>query len=157
MFALLLLLASFSRAGLVDETFDIAPHDWSEPRLVTAQPAMVDCVFQSNRPGAKVQLVLLSKSDLYAWRLGKDYDEIANTPLGPGGSLRIAVHDTDTYAALENQGSEPVRVRLRVFLEEPRVGYLSRQRRLAVIAISCGVFFAIVSFSASKLLRAIRR
>ena len=155
--ALLILLAAFSRVDLVDETFDIAAHDWSAPRQLTAEPAMVDCVFQSDRPNAKVRLVLLSKADLSTWRQGRDYDEIASTPLGPGGTLRMAVHEVDTYAALENRGSQPVRVHLRVFQEEPRVRYLSRERRLEVIAISFGVFFAIVSFSARKLLKAVRR
>ena len=69
----------------------------------------------------------------------------------------MPVHDPDTYVAIENRGPQPVRVRLRVFLEQPRVRYLSRGRQLAVILISFGVFFAIVSLSARKLMRSIKR
>jgi hypothetical protein len=43
-----------------------------------------------------------------------------------------------------------------VFLDETAVRYLSRGRRLTVVAISFGVFFAIVSLSARKLLKAVR-
>jgi len=156
--ALLFLLAAFARADLIDETFEIPASDWRYvPRPLTQQPAMLDCVFQSDRPDAQVRVVLLSHADLNAWRLGRDHEEIAATPAGPRGALRTSVHDVDTYVAIENRAPQPVRVRLRVSLEQPRVRYLSRSRQLAVIVISFGVFFAIVSFSARKLLKAIRK
>jgi hypothetical protein len=156
--ALLFLLAAFARADLIDETFEIPASDWRYvPRPLTQQPAMVDCVFQSDRPDAQVRVVLLSHADLNAWRVGRDHEEIAATPAGPRGALRTSVHDVDTYVAIENRAPQPVRVRLRVSLEQPRVRYLSRSRQLAVIVISFGVFFAIVSFSARKLLKAIRK
>jgi hypothetical protein len=155
--ALLFLMAAFARADLIDETFEIPAGDWRYvPRPLTEEPAMVDCIFQCGRPDAQVRLVLVSHAGLNAWRTGRDHDEIAATPAGPRGTLRTSVHDADTYVAIENRAPQPVRVRLRVFLEQPRVRYLSRGRQLAVIAISFGVFFAIVSFSARKLLKAIR-
>jgi len=155
--ALLSLLAVFAPVDLVDETFEIPAGDWRYvPRPLTQEPAMVDCVFQCGRPDAQVRLVLVSHAGLNAWRTGRDHDEIAATPAGPRGMLRTSVHDLDTYVAIENRAPQPVRVRLRVFLEQPRVRYLSRGRQLAVIVISFGVFFAIVSFSARKLLKAIR-
>jgi hypothetical protein len=158
MIAALLLLAVFAQVDLIDETFEIPASDWRYvPRPLTQQPAMLDCVFQSNRPDAQVRVVLLSHADLNAWRLGRDHEEIAATPAGPRGALRTSVHDVDTYVAIENRAPQPVRVRLRVSLEQPRVRYLSRSRQLAVIVISFGVFFAIVSFSARKLLKAIRK
>ena len=158
MIAALLLLAVFAQVDLIDETFEIPASDWRYvPRPLTQQPAMLDCVFQSNRPDAQVRVVLLSHADLNAWRVGRDHEEIAATPAGPRGALRTSVHDVDTYVAIENRAPQPVRVRLRVSLEQPRVRYLSRSRQLAVIVISFGVFFAIVSFSARKLLKAIRK
>ena len=105
----------------------------------------------------RVVLEFFSESDLNAWRFGHDHDEIATTPIGPRGYLRISVHDPDTYIAIENRGSRTAGVRLRVFLERANVRYLSRRRHLAVILISFGVFFAIVTFSARRLLKAIRR
>jgi hypothetical protein len=156
--ALFLLLAAFARVDLVDEAFEIPAHDWRYvPRALTTQPAMVDCAFQSDRPDAQVRVVLLGRADLSAWRMGRDHEEIATTPAAARGTLRVAVHDPETYVAVENRGRQPARVHLRVFLELPRVRYLSRSRQLAVIVISFGVFFAIVSFSARKMLRGIRK
>ena len=155
---LLFLLAAFPRVDLVDENFEIPANDWRYvPRPLTQQPAMVDCVFESDRPDARARLVLLSHADLNAWRMGREHDEIASTTAGRNGALRVPVHDLDTYVAIENRAPHSVRVRLRVFPEQPQVRYLSRGRQLAVIVISCGVFFAIVSLSARKLLKAIGR
>jgi len=158
MIAVLLFLAAFSRGDRIDENFEIPASDWRYvPRPLTEEPAMVDCVFQSDRPDARVRLVLLSQADLSLWRAGRDHEEIAATPAGPRGVLRMSIHDLDTYVAIENRAPRPVRVRLRVFVEEPRVRYLSRNRQLAVIAISFGVFFAIVTLSARKLLKSVRK
>jgi hypothetical protein len=137
--ALFLLLAAFARIDLVDENFEIPASDWRYvPHAVTDDPAIVDCLFQANRPDA--------------WRLGRDHDEAAATPVGPRGLLRITVHDPGTYLAIENRGRQPAGVRLRVYLEQPNVRYLSNSRRLAVILISFSVFFAIATFSARRLL-----
>ena len=156
--ALLFLLAAFSRVDLIDENFEIPASDWRYvPRPVTHEPAAVDCIFQADRPDAQVRLVLLTQADLNLWRVGRDHEEMATTPVGPRGMLRMSVHNPSTFVAIENRGTRPVGVRLRVFLEEPNVRYLSRERRLAVILISFGVFFAIVTFSARRLLRAIGR
>jgi len=156
--ALLFVLAALSHVDLIDEKFEIPASDWRYvARPLTRQPAMVDCVFQSVQPDARVRLVLLSEADLNAWRVNRDHEEIAATPAGPRGALRISIHDPDTYIAIENLAPRPAQVRLRVLLEQPNVRYLSRGRRLAVITISFGVFFAIVTFSARKLLHAMRR
>ena len=156
--ALLFLLTAFSQVDLVDENFEIPARDWRYvDRALTGEPAMVDCIFQTRQPEARVRLVLLRRADLNAWRTGHDHDEIAATAVGPRGALRMSIHDPDTYVAVENRAPQPVRVYLRVFLEQPRVRYLSRSRQLAVILISFGVFFAIVSLSARKLLKAIRK
>jgi hypothetical protein len=155
---LLFLVAAFARVDLIDENFEIPANDWRYvPRPLTQQPAMLDCIFESDRPDARVRLVLLSHADLNAWRVGRDHEEIAATPAGPRGTLRMSVHEVDAYVAIENRAPRPARVRLRVFLEEPRVRYLSRGRQLAVIVVSFGVFFAIVSLSARKLLKSIRK
>jgi len=156
--ALLFLLAALPGAQPIDENFEIPARDWRYvPSPLTEQPAMVDCLFQADRQDAQVRLVLLSEADLSLWRAGRDYEEIAATSPGPHGMLRTPVHDTDTFVAIENRGPRAVRVRLRVFLEQPRVRYLSRGRQLAVILISFSVFFAIVSLSARKLMRSIKR
>ncbi|MGA2131946.1 MAG: hypothetical protein ABSH50_06620 [Bryobacteraceae bacterium] len=156
--ALFFLVAAFAHVDLIDEQFEIPASDWRYvPRAVSPEPAFVDCVFQADRADARVRLVLLSQDDLNSWRIGHEHDEIAATPVGPHGVLRVSVRHTDTYIAVENRGSRPAAVRLRVFLEQANVRYLSRNRRLAVILISFGVFFAIVTLSARRLLQAVRR
>jgi hypothetical protein len=158
MIAALLFLLAFSQVDLVDQTFEIPANDWRYlARPLTQEPAMADCIFQSDRPDAQVRLALLSAADLNLWRVAREHDEIASTPVGPRGTLRLSIHDADTYVAIENRSPRPARVRLRVFLEQPQVRYLSRGRQLTVILISFGVFFAIVSLSARKLLKAIGR
>lgn len=157
-FALLLLLTAYTQVGVIDEHFEIPAGDWRYvPRPLTEEPAMVACLFQADRADARVRMILLSHDDLNAWRAGRDHDETAATPVGAQGALRISIHDADTYVAIENRTSRPVNVRLRVLLEQPRVRTLSRGRQLAVILISFGVFFAIASLSARKLLKAIRK
>ncbi|MCL4402099.1 MAG: hypothetical protein M1436_05475 [Acidobacteria bacterium] len=59
------------------------------------------------------------------------------------------------------EGASAAKVRVRVWLEfsgkpGPHVGYLSPGRRVAAILISFGVFFGIVTWSAKKLLCAIK-
>ncbi len=155
--ALVFLLTVPAQVEVVNESFEIPANDWRYvPRPVNLDPALVDCDFQSG-PGARVRVTLLSRADLDARRAGREYEEIAASPIGSHGILRVAVHEANTFLVIENQASRPVTVHLHVFLEEPPVRYLSRGRQLAVIIISFAVFFAIVSVSAMKLLKAIKK
>ena len=156
--ALFLLLAASSRVEVVNEDFQIPANDWRYvPRPLNQEPTLVACEFRSDRPDARVRVSLLSRADLDDRRAGRDYEEIAATPVGPRGTLRVAVHEPETYVVIENHAPQPADVHLQIFLEQPQVRYLSRGRQLAVIIISFGVFFGIVIFSAMKLLRAIRK
>jgi len=150
-------MAAFSSVNLLDERFEVPANDWRYVDPVTRGPALVDCAFQADTPDAQVRLVLLTQEDLNGWRLGRNHDEIAATPVGPRGVLRVPLYDPDAYIVIENRGSQPAGGRLRVFLEQPNVRYLPRSRRLAVILISFTAFFAIVTFSARRLLKAIGR
>lgn len=156
--ALLLLLAAWSRVALVDKVFEIPAGQWRYwDHALNDQPAVLGCQFESDVPGARVRVALLTHSELAAWLAGRDHEEIAATSAGPRGALQIAVHEPDAYVVIDNQGPQPANVHLRVFLDEPQVRRLSRQRKLAVILISFGVFFAIVVLSGRKFLRAVRR
>jgi hypothetical protein len=84
-----------------------------------------------------------------------------DAPTG-AGHIRMALVSRNEYAiVLDNQlgdGKTPM-VRLRVWLDfgvpaGPNATTLSPPRRLAVFAISCAVFFAIVFFAGRKLLAA---
>jgi hypothetical protein len=155
--ALLLLLVGWSRVALVDKVFEIPAGQWRYwDHTLNGEPAVLGCQFDST-PGARVRVVLVSRTELAAWVAGRDHEEIGATAPGSRGTLQIPVHEPDAYVVIDNRGARPANVRLRVFLEEPPVRHLSRQRQLAVIAISFAVFFAIVSLSARKLLQAARR
>jgi len=154
--ALLLWLALSSRVELVNKTFEIPAGEWRFwDHPLVEQPAMVVCEFQSRRD-SHVRLVLVERNDLDAWLAGREHEELAATPIGARGSLRLAITEPDTYVVIDNRGARPAAVQLGVFLEQPQVHYLSRGRRLAVVAISFGIFFAVGSFSAVKLLKAVR-
>jgi hypothetical protein len=156
--ALLFWLAVTPRIELVNRTFDLPVNNWRYvPLPLNQQPAWVDCYFDSTTPSASVRAVLLSREDLDAWLAGHQPDELDATAAGPKGFMRSPVHEPDAYVAVENKGSRPATVHLQVFLDQPQVRVLSRTRQLAVILISFGVFFAIVSLSARSLLKAIKK
>jgi hypothetical protein len=155
--ALVFLLAASQRVLLVDKTFEIPAMQWRYwDHSLSVEPALLSCQFESARRDTRVRVALVSRRELNAWLGGRDHDEMGSTPVGPNGMLRVAAHDAETYVVIENRGSRPASVHLRVFLEEAPVRHLSRGRQLTVVAISFGVFFAIVSLSARKLLRAVK-
>lgn len=157
MIAALLFLAAYLPIDLINENFEIPANDWRYvSRPLVKEPVEVDCVFTADSRDAQVRVALVSGEDLNAWRAGHEHEELATTILGARGALRALVHDSDTYVAIENRGRQPVRVHLHAFAEQPQVRYLSRRRKLAVILISFGVFFAIVTLSARRLLHSLR-
>jgi hypothetical protein len=154
--ALLFLLAAFSHVDLVNEDFTIPAHDrWAVGDPIN-QPGWVQCDFKSP-PNSRLRVVLVGREGWHAWLAGQSHDETASTVVGSQGRLSQYVREPDTSIVIQNLGDQPAKVHLRVFLEQPRVRYLSRSRQLAVIVISFGVFFAIVSLSARKLLKSIRK
>jgi len=154
---LVLLLAAWSRVTLVDKAFEIPAGEWRYwDHSLNDEPAELGCTFESE-PGTRVRAVLISHAELTEWLAGREHAEIAATSYGARGVLQIAVHEPDAYVVIDNGGSRPAEVHLRVFLDQQQVRYLSRQRRLAVIVISFGAFFAIVTLSARKLLHAARK
>lgn len=154
---LLLLAASWSRIQLVNEDFVIPAHDrWAVGDPLT-KAGWVYLDFRAAPPGSQVRVVLVSRDDWHAWLANQEHDEIAATSFGPQGTLREYVHEPDLYVVIENRGAQPATVHLRVLLELPQVRVLSRGRQFAVIAISFALFFGIVSISAAKLLKAIKK
>jgi len=154
--ALLFLLAAPRPAVLVDKVFEIPAMQWRYwDRPLSEAPALVGCEFAAETRDARARVVLVNRAELDQWLAGRDHEEIGSTPVGPRGMLHVAAHDPDAYVVIENRGPRPVAVHLRVFLDEPPVRYLSRERQLAVIAVSLGVFLAIATLSARKLLKAV--
>ena len=161
----LLLLLAGSRVELVDEVYTIPPSKWRfVPVELKQMPVAVHCDFQVIARNAQVRVALLSHEDLQRLNADQPHGFLAASQPAAVGSLNYQLHRAGEYAVVvDNRALDaPVRVHLRVWLDfSPRsaqgVGYLPPERRLAVILISFAVFFAIVTWSARKLLQATRR
>ena len=162
MLALILLLAA-ARVELVDEVYQIPASEWRYVDLGLKQrPAVVSAHFDTQGDAARVRLTLLRAEDLDKIRGGLPHGSIDSTSAGPRGALSYDVPSPGDYVlVIDNDAPSPVAVRLNVWLDFARHGppmtQLSPQRQLTVVLISFAVFFAIVSFSARRLLRAVRR
>jgi hypothetical protein len=161
----LLLLASTQRVEIVNGPFEIPPGKWYQVGLGLRQgrPVVVSADFELHK-GPHIRLEFLRREDLQQRLEGRPNSFLAMTAPGTSGRLRYVVRERGYYVVfLDNrQGTHTVTGHLRV--EEdfgrrrtPEVSQLSPQRQTAVIIISFAVFFAIVTFSARHLLRAIRR
>jgi hypothetical protein len=161
----LLLLWAGTRVELVDEVYTIPPAKWRfVPVDLKQMPVAVHCNFQSVTNDTELRVALLSRADLELLNADQPHGFLAATQLGMKGTLTYQLHRAGEYAVvIDNRGLRaPARVQLRVWLDfstraAPGVGYLAPERKLAVILISFAVFFAIVTWSARKLLQATRR
>jgi hypothetical protein len=154
--AVVLWLAVAPPIELVNQVYEIPGRQWRYVELPANPPgAVLSCMFQAS--GSPVRVVLIGHEELETWQAGRGHPGLAATKPGLAGNLRVPVHEPDVNLAIDNSGALPAKVHLVVFRQEPPVRYLPRERKLAVILISFGVFFAIVTFSARKLLKAIRK
>jgi hypothetical protein len=159
-----ILLAAPTSIELVDEVYQIPANQWRYVEVtLKQQPAMVSATFQVLTGAGQARIALIGSQDLERLRGGQPHGVLAVTPLASSGNLSYYVHAPDDYAiVVDNRAAKPSAVHLRVSLEfggspGPPVTRLSRPRQLAVILISFAVFFGIVSFSARRLWRAVKR
>ena len=166
MLALLLLWAAATRVDLVDDTFDIPASDWRYVEVnLKQQPVTVGCDFTLLSAGRGIRVALVTRRELDNRRSGRPWNALAATRFGDEGRLRFRLRQPGAYAVLidnSGRGATLEKVELRVFLDfsphgEPAAGGLSRPRQLAVILVSFVFFLAVVSYSAHRLLRGIRR
>jgi len=156
----ILLLAASTNVQLVDEVYRIPASDWRwVPVSLRQQPALISARYQSHGESTEVRLKLIRRADL---EKGRDARALSGTNFGSGGHLLYQVITPDDYViVVENDGQAPAEVLLRIDLNfsraGPRVTKLSPRRQLTVIGISFAVFFGIVTWTARKLLRAVRR
>jgi hypothetical protein len=156
----IVLLAASTNLQLVDEVYRIPANDWRwVPVSLRQKPALISARYQANGDGTEVRLKLVRRADL---ERGRDARYLAATGFGRTGHLLYQVMAPDDYVVLvENDAEAPAEVLLRISLDfthaGPRVTRLSPQRQFTVIAISFAVFFGIVTWSARKLLKAVRK
>ncbi len=164
-FALILLAAS-TNLELVNDVFHVPPGEWSSVALGLKQrPAMVAADFEVESGAGKLRLELMRREDLGRLRNELPVGAIAATSRATSGRIRYRVRVPGDYVVvIDNRGGDarPVDARVRVALDfqmlsGPEVTRLSPGRQFAVISISFAVFFGIVSYSARRLLRGIRK
>jgi hypothetical protein len=162
LFACFLLLAA-SRVELADQLDQIPAHEWRWiPIGLNQQPALVTATYEVTSGPPEIRLALLPKSDVQKLEEGAPHSVIDVTPTGPRGRLHYHVRERGEYALIiDNQGRAPASVRTRIWLDfgrrGPTVTQLSPRRQLVIVLISFAVFFGIVTLSARRLLKLVRR
>lgn len=155
----MLLLAATTRVDLVDEDYQIPAGDWKWVEVdLRQQPAAVFANYAVQGGAGQVRIALIARDDLD--RLPENA-LIASTRRGSSGSLAFRVHDRDNYAILVDNRADKTNaatVRLRVSLDfaHPGATLLPRERQITVVAVSFLAFFAVVTYSARKFLKATR-
>lgn len=164
-FALILLAAS-THLELVNEVLRVPPGELrSFPLVLKQHPAMVAADFEVQSGPARLWLALMRRDDLKRLHDELPAGVMAGTIPGSSGRIRYRVRVPGDYVVvIENRGGDarPAEARVRVALDfqmqsGPEVTRLSPGRQFAVILISFAVFFGIVSYSARRLLRGIKR
>lgn len=163
-FAWILLLSASTVVDVVDEVYQIPANKWQYVELgLNQKPAMVHAHFAVESGPAQVRLALMRREDLERLRAELPHGVIEETELGASGSFTPHVRGPGDYVVVvDNEADAPASVRLRIWLDfavHPgrEVTQLSPHRQLAVILLSFATFFGIVTWSARRLLRGIKR
>jgi hypothetical protein len=130
------------------------------PFTVKRSPTAVDCRFRVLQGGPTVHMEILSAAEFRRFSRGRNYDPFASAPDGRTGEIRRLVDERGEFAVVvENDEHAPVAmVDLEVTTDlNPSPDSLARvlppDRRLAVILISFGIFFGLVTWSGWRLWR----
>lgn len=164
---LLLLPSLLDPAVLANGTYQIPPGEWRSLHFpVSHVPLRLECRFQVlSHPGA-ARALLLAREDLEHFAAHQPYGYLTGTGEQSRGSFRFDIRQTGTFAVLLINSSAsrlPSPVQLYVTLGPfpaspgPNVTFLSPGRKLATIALSVGGFLALLTWSVTRLLRAMRR
>ncbi|HTS28321.1 MAG TPA: hypothetical protein VMH81_20755 [Bryobacteraceae bacterium] len=163
-FAWIVMLASSAVVDLVDEVYQIPANDWRYVELGLKQkPAIVHAHYEVKSGSPEVRLALIRGEDLERLRAGLPHGIIEETePASRGSFVPHSRGPGDFVVVVVNEGDAPASVRLRITLDfavhlGPEVTRLSPQRQFVVILLSFATFFGIVTWSARRLLREIRR
>ncbi len=163
-FVPLLLLAVSTRVNLVNDVYQIPAREWRYVELGLRQnPALVSARFDAAGGHSDVRLALMRRDDLEHLRNGLPHGIIAETTPGRSGEMHSYIPTPGDYVlVVDNLSDSAAGLHLWVSLDFappplPGARELSTGRRLTVIGISFAVFFGIVTFSARRLLRSIRR
>lgn len=132
------------------------------PFTVKQVPTEVYCRFEVLKGDPTVHMELLPMSEFRMFSRGRSHERLAIVPRANGGTFRQLIEERGQYAVVvENEkGGPPAVVSLDVSTNMNPSGAVARElpasRRLTVIVVSFALFFAMVGWSALKLLRAMK-
>lgn len=162
--AMALLVLPPASLNHVEQPFRLDPGEYRWlPFTVNQVPAEVDCRFHVSSGVSTVHMELLPMSEFRLFSRGREHDTLAVSPQTSSAAFRRIVREPGQYAVVvANQKKAPVAlVSLEFSVDFNPDSAVSAQtlepkRRLAVILISFFLFFAIVTWSGLRLLRAVK-
>jgi len=166
----LILLAASTHVEVMNEVVRIPSGDWRYVEVGLKQRAAFVSADYTVEPGSPELRLALMRRDQVDQLKGKQpggglpEGVFAITAPGRSGRLRFHAQVRGEYAVVidNRMGGRPAAAHLRVSLDfgarpGPEVTSLSPLRQFTVIGITFVVFFAIVGYSARRLLKEIRR
>lgn len=159
---LLLLAAAPVRVTLMDEAVELPRGEWRTlPIVLHQQPGTLDCQYRVIRGRPDVRLALLPKEDADALRQGLPHAEMASTPPGAHGELRIPIRALGEYELVvdnrEGEGDTELHLTVSLIFGDRaalEVRYASPHRRIVVAVASLSLFAAVAAYAGVKLRRA---
>ena len=153
------LLLAATRVGVTDDVYAIPPRDWRYVEVGLQQrTALIEARYNVNADSPGVRLQLMRTEEIEKLRAGEPHAALVETPEAAAGRLDYPAPERGDYAlVIFNRAAAPASVRVRIWLDFPTARQLSPERRRSVILISFAVFFGIVTWSARRLLKAVRR
>lgn len=160
---LLLLAVAPVRVTLMDEAVGVPHSEWRTlPIGLQQQPGTLECAYRVIHGKPDVRLALLPKEDADALRTGLPHAELAATPSGPRGELKVPIRTLGEYELVvdNREGETDVELHLKVSLvfgdsSSLDVRYASPQRRAVVAVASLSFFAAVAAYAGVKLRKAL--
>jgi hypothetical protein len=145
---------------LADSVITVPTAYWRAVAVKVAEnDTTVNCSFDVRSEGVKVQALLIERSQIERFRLGRSINPLYVTGLETSARFRQRIPDAGDYIlVLDNrlEGRSPAEVALRIELSSPHssiVREVPPERRRAIVALSLVFFGAVVVFSARQFLK----
>jgi hypothetical protein len=144
---------------LTDGLVNVPTSYWrAVPVPVLDNDTTVHCSFDVRTKGAKVQALLMERSQAERFHLGRSINALYVTGLETSARFRQRVPEAGNYILILDNRLErqPAEVALRIELTSPHgaaVREVPAERRKAVVALSLAFFGAVVVFSARQFLK----
>ncbi len=164
--ATLLLLAASTSVDLVDDLYQIPAAEWKYVEVNLRQrPATIAANFEVRSGSDQVRLALMTRNDLDRMRGNLPYGVLAITPASSHGAFAFRVRETGDYVlVVDNRAAKAKASEVHLFVAldfadsaGSGITQLNPRRQVTVILLSFAFFFAVVTYSARRLLRGLRQ